>query len=164
LSAIAGSALFLIVAPGMVAGVFPALITAWSVDAELPGVLRWAGVGLAAAGIGVLLSAFARFALEGLGTPAPVAPTETLVVGGLYRHVRNPMYLAVLAVIAGQAVWFGSASLAAYGALVAALFVGFVRGYEEPTLAARYGERYERYRAEVPGWIPRCSHVLGADR
>jgi protein-S-isoprenylcysteine O-methyltransferase Ste14 len=93
-----------------------------------------------------------------------VAPTETLVVGGLYRHVRNPMYLAVLAVIAGQAVWFGSASLAAYGALVAALFVGFVRGYEEPTLAARYGERYERYRAEVPGWIPRCSHVLGADR
>ena len=73
-------------------------------------VLRWAGAGLAAAGAGVLLSAFARFALEGLGTPAPVAPTERLVVGGLYRHVRNPMYLAVLAAIAGQAP--GSAGLA----------------------------------------------------
>jgi protein-S-isoprenylcysteine O-methyltransferase Ste14 len=103
----------------------------------------------------VLISAFARFVTEGLGTPAPVAPTERLVVGGLYRHVRNPMYLAVLAAIVGQALILGRAALLVYGAVVAVAFVAFVRLYEEPTLKATFGDAYETYRRAVPGWWPR---------
>ncbi|HEY3140422.1 MAG TPA: isoprenylcysteine carboxylmethyltransferase family protein, partial [Acidimicrobiales bacterium] len=105
--------------------------------------------------IAVLLHAFVRFVVEGVGTPAPVAPTEHLVVGGLYRYVRNPMYLAVLAAILGQALVLGRLVLVPYAAVVAAAFVAFVRGYEEPTLAWQFGDRYQAYRAAVPGWWPR---------
>ena len=107
------------------------------------------------AGAVVLVQAFVRFVTEGLGTPAPVAPTEHLVVGGLYRYVRNPMYLAVLAVIVGQALLLGQPSLFVYGAVVALAFVAFVKGYEEPTLSERYGADYDVYRKAVPGWWPR---------
>jgi protein-S-isoprenylcysteine O-methyltransferase Ste14 len=154
-NALLGSALFLVVAPGVFAGLIPALITGWEADERLPGVLRAFGVVLGAAGVAFLLHAFGRFALEGLGTPAPVAAPARLVVGGVYRHVRNPMYLAVLSVVAGQALFFGSTALAVYGGALALIFVAFVRLYEEPTLRARFGEEYERYRAAVPGWLPR---------
>jgi protein-S-isoprenylcysteine O-methyltransferase Ste14 len=85
----------------------------------------------------------------------PVAPTERLVVGGLYRFVRNPMYLAVLATIVGQALLLGQLGLLLYGGAVAAAFVAFVRGYEEPALRRRYGAHYDSYRRAVPGWWPR---------
>lgn len=155
--AVGGSLLFLVVAPGVVAGLVPWLLTGWD-DAEGLGdvlVVRVLGGILLGAGIGILLDAFARFALEGRGTPAPVAPTERLVVGGLYRHVRNPMYLAVEAVIVGQALLLGQAILLAYATLVGAAFWGFVRWSEEPTLARRYGEAYEAYRRAVRAWRPR---------
>jgi protein-S-isoprenylcysteine O-methyltransferase Ste14 len=103
----------------------------------------------------VLVHAFTRFAVEGLGTPAPVAPTTNLVVGGLYRHVRNPMYLAVLLVVIGQAIVFGHVFLATYAAGLAVAFVSFVQLYEEPTLASRFGGQYDAYRRAVPGWWPR---------
>ena len=148
---------FLAVAPGVVAGVGPALITGWEVEERLPGALRALGFLLVLISAGFLLHAFGRFALEGLGTPAPVAPTRRLVVGGVYRFVRNPMYLAVLGVIAGQALVFGSLGLLAYGLVVACAFVAFVRLYEEPTLRAEYGAEYDAYRAAVPGWIPRLT-------
>ena len=106
--AAAGSVAFLFVAPGVVAGLVPWLITRWEVDEELAWLpLQVLGGLLIAAGVAVLLHAFARFVVEGLGTPAPVAPTEKLVVGGLYRHVRNPMYVAVASTIIGQALVFG---------------------------------------------------------
>jgi protein-S-isoprenylcysteine O-methyltransferase Ste14 len=110
---------------------------------------------LVVAGVGVLLHAFGRFVAEGLGTPAPVAPTRELVVGGLYRYVRNPMYLAVLAVILGQALALGQPVLLPYAAAVGAAFVAFVHWYEEPTLARRFGASYQAYRRAVPGWWPR---------
>jgi protein-S-isoprenylcysteine O-methyltransferase Ste14 len=159
--AILGSTVFLALAPGIVAGVLPALITGWDADDELPGILRAAGAGLGLLGLAFLLHAFARFALEGLGTPAPVAPTERLVVGGAYRFVRNPMYLAVLAVIAGQALFFGDAAVGAYGAVVALAFMAFVRIYEEPTLRATYGAEYDAYCDEVPRWLPRPRRRCG---
>ena len=149
-----GSLVFLVVVPGVVVGVVPWLLTGWEGSGWGP-VAVVGGWALIAAGVGVLLSAFVRFVVEGLGTPAPVAPTERLLVGGLYRHVRNPMYLAVFAAILGQALVLGRAVLLAYAALVLALTAAFVRLYEEPTLARRYGEAYERYRREVPGWLPR---------
>jgi protein-S-isoprenylcysteine O-methyltransferase Ste14 len=97
-----GSAVFFALAPGVVAGVVPWWLTGWEAT-DLPWwwlPLRVAGVVLLVAGAGVLVHAFARFVAEGVGTPAPVAPTRELVVGGLYRYVRNPMYLAVAALIA----------------------------------------------------------------
>ena len=113
------------------------------------------GALLIVGGAAILLHAFARFVIEGRGTPAPIAPTARLVVGGLYRYVRNPMYLAVLAVIVGQALALGSILLFGYAAIVAVAFVVFVKTYGEPTLLATYGDAYAEYRRQVPGWIPR---------
>ncbi len=157
LRAAVGSLVFLLAAPGLVAGLIPWWLTGWEVGEPVPywATLRVVGVGLVALGVGVLLHAFARFVLEGLGTPAPVAPTERLVVGGVYRHVRNPMYLAVLAVIVGQALVLGQLQLLLYAAGVLAAFVAFVHWYEEPTLQRQFGPEYEEYRRAVPGWWPR---------
>jgi protein-S-isoprenylcysteine O-methyltransferase Ste14 len=113
------------------------------------------GAVLIAAGLVVLVQAFVRFVVEGIGTPAPVAPTEHLVVGGLYRHVRNPMYLAVAAIIVGQALVLGRPALLLYAAAFVAVTASFVRLYEEPVLRERFGAEYEAYRRAVPGWWPR---------
>jgi protein-S-isoprenylcysteine O-methyltransferase Ste14 len=149
-----GSLMFLLVAPGTVAGVVPWLLTGWSSTGPPIG-LRALGAPLIAAGVGVLLHAFARFVIEGIGTPAPVAPTEKLVVGGLYRYVRNPMYLAVTTVIVGQALVLGRPVLLLYALLFLAAVAAFVRLYEEPVLGRRFGEQYEEYRRAVPAWWPR---------
>ena len=146
--------MFLVLVPGIVAGLLPWALTDWQTRSP-SAALQVAGLVLALAGAGVLLHAFARFVVEGLGTPAPVAPTERLVVGGLYRHVRNPMYLAVAATIVGQALILGWPSLLVYAAVFGAVVGAFVHAYEEPTLAARYGEQYEAYRRAVPAWWPR---------
>jgi protein-S-isoprenylcysteine O-methyltransferase Ste14 len=129
LRAAAGTFAFLVLAPGVVAGLVPWLLTGWRVRSPLPywAPVRVAGALLVAAGVAVLLPAFARFAVEGIGTPAPVAPTERLVVGGLYRYVRNPMYLAVTAIIAGQALALGQLVLLPYAATFGAIVAGFVR-------------------------------------
>ena len=148
-----GSAAFLVLAPGVVAGLVPWLLTGWS-DNGAPAAMQVAGALMIVAGVTALLHAFARFVTEGRGTPAPVAPTEGLVVGGLYRYVRNPMYVAVLAAIGGQALLFGRWVLVAYGACVFAWVFAFVRLYEEPLLARTYGREYEHYRRAVRGWVP----------
>lgn len=154
-ASVVGSLLFLVVAPGTVAGLIPWWITRWRFEAPL---LGWTGriVGgfLVAAGVSVLLDSFARFALVGRGTPAPIAPTERLVVSGLYRHVRNPMYLAVLSIIFGQALLFGSTTLLWYGAAFLLLVHAFVVLYEEPSLRRRYGAEYERYCEALQRWWP----------
>ena len=100
---------------------------------------------------------FRSVRLEGIGTPAPVAPTERLVVGGAYRFVRNPMYLAVAALIIGQAFLPGQATLFLYAAAFGVAVAAFVHGYEEPVLARRFGAQYEGYRREVPAWWPRLT-------
>ena len=156
-SAAAGSALFFAVAPGVVAGLLPWLLTGWETVAEWWLPLRVLGAVLVVAATVVLGLAFARFVVEGLGTPAPVAPPERLVVGGLYRYVRNVMYIAVTAAIVGQALLLGSGALLVWAAVAWASMAAFVRLYEEPTLADRYGAQYEEYRRAVPAWWPRLS-------
>jgi protein-S-isoprenylcysteine O-methyltransferase Ste14 len=156
---------FLVVAPGVVAGLVPWLLTGWEVREPLPywRPLRVGGVILLTVGVVVLLKAFVRFVVEGLGTPAPVAPTERLVVGGLYRYVRNPMYLAVAATIVGQALALGQLILLPYAAAFGVAVVAFVHWYEEPTLCRRFGEEYETYRRAVPAWWP-CLEPWEADK
>ena len=101
-----GSALFFVIAPGVVAGVVPWSITRYTDPADLPVALL--GLVVVALGLAALVACFVQFVREGRGTPAPVAPPEKLVVGGLYRWVRNPMYLAVGTIIVGQAVAYAS--------------------------------------------------------
>lgn len=155
--AAAGSLVFLVLVPGVVAGVVPWLLTGWNAEEPPSGwlVLRVLGTVLIGVGLFVLVNAFARFVREGLGTPAPISPTEHLVVGGLYRYVRNPMYLAVGSIIVGQALLLGRLILIAYATLFGLAVWAFVRWYEEPTLARRYGTEYESYRNAVPAWWPR---------
>ena len=152
-----GSIAFLVVVPGVVAGVVPWLLTRWrpeeAASVWLP--IRIAGLLLVAVGLLALLHSLTRFLVEGLGTPAPVAPTERLVVGGLYRYVRNPMYLAVGAVIVGQALALGRPILFVYALAFALAVALFVRAYEEPTLLRRFGEEYAAYARAVPAWWPR---------
>jgi protein-S-isoprenylcysteine O-methyltransferase Ste14 len=152
--AAAGSGLFFALAPGVMAGLIPWWLTGWEAkDTWAP--LRVLGAVLVAAGLVVLVQAFARFVVEGVGTPAPVAPTEHLVVGGLYRYVRNPMYMAVAATIAGQALVLGQPALLLYAAAFVAVTAAFARWYEEPALLWRFGAEYEAYRRAVPAWWPR---------
>jgi protein-S-isoprenylcysteine O-methyltransferase Ste14 len=161
--AVVGSAMFLVIAPGFVAGVAPWWISHWRIEAPFFGLqlLRWVGALLVALGAIGLLDSFLRFALQGVGTPAPVFPTRHLVVTGLYRYVRNPMYLAVASTILGQGLVFGNVRLIEYGAIVWLLFHVFVLVYEEPTLRASFGAEYRAFCAEVPRWIPRFTPWRG---
>ena len=154
---LARNAIFVILVPGVVGGLIPLLITRyesrdWGALAVPVAVAAWA---LIAGGAAVLLYGVWRFAAEGRGTPSPTAPTERLVVAGPYRYVRNPMYLAVGAVIAGQALLFGSWALVLYLGLFAIAVALFVILYEEPTLRRTFGAEYEAYCAQVPAWWPR---------
>jgi protein-S-isoprenylcysteine O-methyltransferase Ste14 len=155
--AILGSLCFFLLAPGLVAGLVPWWISRWRMQSPFLGLsaLRLAGAGLIALGAPALLDSFARFALEGLGTPAPIFPTRHLVITGLYRYARNPMYVGVVSVIAGQGLLLGNARVLGYGALVWLAFHLFVIGYEEPTLRRTFGAEYERFCANIPRWVPR---------
>jgi protein-S-isoprenylcysteine O-methyltransferase Ste14 len=150
-----GTILFLLVAPGVIAGLVPWWITEWR-GANWGGVVPTiVGILLISAGVVFVFNTFALFATEGRGTPAPIAPTEKLVIGGIYRYVRNPMYLAVASVILGQALLFGSWWVLVYAGLFMLAVFSFVHWYEEPTLLRAYGAQYEHYRANVRGWMPR---------
>jgi len=161
-SAFTGSALFFLLAPGSVAGLAPWLITRWRLPAIDPD-NSWRlaatyalGPPLIVYGLAILIEAFVRFAAQGLGTPAPVAPPERLVIRGPYARVRNPMYVAVLALIVGQALLFGHPLLWLYALVAFAAFHTFVTHREEPALRLRFGADYERYVRHVPRWIPRA--------
>jgi protein-S-isoprenylcysteine O-methyltransferase Ste14 len=155
-TAAAGSVAFFALAPGVSAGVVPWLLTRWQGREPLPywTPLHLAGVALITVGVLTLAHAFARFVVEGRGTPAPIAAPAHLVVGGLYRYVRNPMYLAVAATIIGQALALGQLVLLGYAAIVCLTVVAFAHGYEEPALSRQFGAQYDTYRRAVPAWLP----------
>src|SRR5258708_17299621 len=121
------------------------------------GAALWRGCGVVCAimGAAIYFRCAWEFAVRGLGTPTPIAPTKYLVVTGLHRYVRNPMYIGVSLVILGQAALFRAPRVAEYGALCILLADLFILFYEEPTLLRQFGESYEKYRATVPRWIPR---------
>ncbi|PUA83153.1 isoprenylcysteine carboxyl methyltransferase [Nocardioides currus] len=138
----------------MGAGV-PFLITQWHGSPSGVDVLDVAGAVVAALGAALVVACFVLFVLDGRGTPAPIAPTEELVVRGPYRVVRNPMYVGVAAAVAGQALAFRSVGLVVWLVVFLLAVVSFVKGYEEPTLSEQFGAPYDRYRRRVPGWLPR---------
>jgi protein-S-isoprenylcysteine O-methyltransferase Ste14 len=158
-SSVTGSLVFLLLAPGVVAGLIPWWISSWRMQQPFLGLwlFRVLGVLLLAGGTAVLLDSFARFALQGRGTPAPVLPTVHLVITGWYRYVRNPMYVAVTSLVLGQAFLLGDLPLLRYAALVWLGFHLFVLAYEEPTMRRSFGAEYGRFYANVPRWIPRLT-------
>jgi protein-S-isoprenylcysteine O-methyltransferase Ste14 len=162
-TAILGSAVFLVVAPGTLAVYGPWAFSRWHVAPPLLGFFpfRVIGVLLMALGLPVLLDSFARFAIQGLGTPAPIAPPQHLVVTGLYRYVRNPMYVAVSSLIFGQGLFFGNVSILEYGLAVWLGFHIFVLAYEEPTLRGKFGDEYKEFCAHVRRWWPRITPWQG---
>ena len=157
-----GTVVFFFVAPGIVAGAMPYWITGWRLPEPLAlaGIPAILGALLLLPALWVLIDSFVRFA-RSLGTPAPIAPTERLVVDGWYRFVRNPMYVAVIALILGQALWLGSLWTLGYGLLVWLTVHLFVLAYEEPTLSRTFGAQYAQYRANVRRWIPRLTPWRG---
>jgi protein-S-isoprenylcysteine O-methyltransferase Ste14 len=150
-----GSIVFFCVAPGTLAGVVPFLISGWKQRGEVSPPVEAVGALLVVTGLLGLVECFSRFVISGHGTPAPVSPPTSLVVTGQYRHVRNPMYVALVLIVAGQATWLSSGPLLAYAALLWLLFHLRVIAYEEPTLSKTFGHSYEEYRLGVPRWLPR---------
>lgn len=155
--AILGTIAFIALVPGTIIVLVPYLLSRWEIRAPLLGLaaLRWLGVLLIAAALPLFVEFCRRFVVEGRGTPAPIAPTQHLVVGGPFRHTRNPGYVSVVAIVAGQGLLFGSAAVLAYAALLLAAFHVFVLLYEEPTLRRTFGAEYEEYCRRVPRWISR---------
>jgi protein-S-isoprenylcysteine O-methyltransferase Ste14 len=155
-SAVAKTVVFTVFVPGTVAGYVP-----WRLRQDataVTGAEEWAAIAVIAIGITIYLhTAFWGFDLIGGGTPAPIAPTKVLVVKGLHRFVRNPMYIGVALVIGGQAWLFHSLRIAIYMACMLLTAHVFVVFYEEPTLRKQFGQEYERYCTSVPRWIPKVT-------
>lgn len=151
--------IFTILVPGTVAVFLPYRLASSSAARGSTALsnFRFIGIVLLVAGTLIYLWCAWDFAFAGKGTPAPIDPPKELVVRGLYKHVRNPMYLGVLSLVLGQAFWFEAVSLFTYAACGFLLFNAFVFLYEEPALSRKFGEAYRKYCNDVPRWIPRFS-------
>jgi len=144
--------LFTVIVPGTVAGYVPLFVI--DSDRELwKSPLAAIGWTLIVVGTGIYLVCAFDFSATGRGTPAPVDPPKKLVSGKLYRLTRNPMYVGVLSVVAGEAILFKSSAIAKYWLVVAIGFHLLVLIYEEPTLRGKFGESYREYCGRVPRWI-----------
>jgi protein-S-isoprenylcysteine O-methyltransferase Ste14 len=146
--------LFTIFVPGPVLVLIPHWILG-GFPTPAPGPLTRLGILVILLGAAIYFRCAWEFAVRGLGTPAPIAPTRFLVTTALHRYVRNPMYIGVFGVLLGQAATFRSARLLLYAAFFCVPVQLFVVFYEEPTLRRQFGESYEEYRRSVPRWIPR---------
>lgn len=149
------SLLFLILAPGMLVGYFPYLIS--RADAELfqTNIFSFSAFPLWLVGAAMMLWCFWNFLVNGRGTPAPIDPPKQLVAVGLYRYVRNPMYVSGILALIGWALWSPSLPLLVAPFLFFAATHTFVTLYEEPTLKKKFGAAYDEYCKKVPRWIPR---------
>jgi len=147
--------LFTILVPGSVLVLIPYWILGAGFHWQGNGILTWIGVPVIVLGMAIYFRCAWEFAVRGLGTPAPIAPTKFLVTTALHRYVRNPMYIGVALVIVGESCLFRSLHLVEYAAVMLLNAHIFVVLYEEPTLRRQFGESYDAYRRAVPRWIPR---------
>ncbi|HVO22380.1 MAG TPA: isoprenylcysteine carboxylmethyltransferase family protein [Candidatus Margulisiibacteriota bacterium] len=152
-----GTVLFVLSVPGTVVVYIPYTLCRWHVGPPVLGIAltRWLGALLILCALPIFFDFVQRFVREGEGTPAPVAPTVRLVVGGAFRYVRNPGYVAVVSLLVGQALLFASVAVLLYALVVGLAFHAFVMLYEEPTLRRQFGAEYEAYCRKVPRWLPR---------
>jgi len=150
------SLLFLIIAPGIVAGYIPLTFLGRGPQIETS-IFAYLAFPLWLIGIVILLWCFWDFFANGRGTPAPVDPPKELVVAGFYNYVRNPMYVGVLITIIGHFLWFKTIWMIVYAAVVFLAFYLFVTLYEEPHLKKTFGAAYEDYTKKVPRWLPRIN-------
>jgi len=146
--------LFTIVVPGTVAVYIPHLLLRSSSKPQT-GFVSWLGGAMIIVGASIYFRCAWEFAVRGLGTPAPIAPTKYLVTTALHRSVRNPMYLGVALAIAGQGVLYRNLHVAEYAGIMLLTAHIFVVLYEEPTLRRQFGDSYEAYRKTVPRWLPK---------
>lgn len=146
---------FTVVVPGTF-GVYIPMAIARATGARAGGVgIFWLlGFALLMAGMLIYLICVMEFGIMGRGTPAPIDAPRRLVVTGLYRYVRNPMYIGVLAVVLGWTFLARSLELLGYAALLALVFHLFIRFYEEPALRRKFGSEYDEYCAAVSRWVP----------
>ncbi len=151
------SLFFTLVLPGSATILFPYLLLSRQRPTLLPhwAVIQTLSLLPIAAGALILFRCIWDFAVIGRGTLAPIDPPKVLVVQGLYRYVRNPMYVGVLLVLLGEAALFESGTLLAYTAVFFTVVNLFILLYEEPALQGQFGESYTRYRAQVRRWLPR---------
>jgi protein-S-isoprenylcysteine O-methyltransferase Ste14 len=148
--------IFTFIVPGTVTILVPYWLLSLSDSTALPvGLFRYFGLLPVFIGAVIHFRCTWAFTFAGKGTPAPIDPPKELVVQGLYRYVRNPMYIGILSILLGEAVLFASWWLFEYTAIVFCLFFLFVLFYEEPALKKRFGESYREYCKNVPRWIPR---------
>lgn len=148
------SVLFTILLPGVAVLLIPYLILQCPVSTSAQLATPWAwivGVGWLVS-LAILLSSIWIFAAKGEGTLAPIEPPKHLVVTGLYRYTRNPMYIGVVAALTCEAILFLNIWLGLYALIVFLLFHLFVLFYEEPVLRANFGGEFEDYQAAVPRW------------
>jgi protein-S-isoprenylcysteine O-methyltransferase Ste14 len=148
------SFLFLILAAGLGAGYIPFVLLPSYPHVET-GLFAYLAFPLWLLGGVTILWCFWNFTFQGHGTPAPIDPPRELVVIGLYRHVRNPIYLGVLTIIIGHFFWFKTIWMLIYAVAVYLFFHLFVILHEEPTLKRKFGTAYENYCKSVPRWIPK---------
>lgn len=155
--------LFTILVPGTVTILVPGLLLSSQLNRFLPagGPFRYAGLVLIILGALIYLGCAREFTFTGIGTPAPIDPPKELVAKGLYRFTRNPMYVGVLSVVFGEALWFNSLLLAGYGVILFAGFHLFIIFYEEPALRRKFGEGYRRYCRSTPRWLFRTKRTRG---
>lgn len=147
---------FTVLQPGIVAGLIPLWIVSGNVKwwpLKLSGINHYAGFILFTGGVVILFSCIISFALKGRGTLSPVDPTKKLVVDGLYRFSRNPMYLGVLMILIGETVYFQSIYLSFYLIVIFLAFSVFIRLHEEPRLLRDFGLEYQQYCKKVRRWI-----------
>ena len=154
------SVAFAVLLPGTVTLVLPAaILSAWpAMPVGIGQPQTWLAVAVIAAGAAGLTRCIWEFAARGRGTLAPVDPPTRLVVSGLYRYVRNPMYASVLVILAGEAVLWRSAALAIYAVAFLAIAHAFIIVHEEPTLRRTFGKSYGVYARSVSRWMPGRPH------
>jgi protein-S-isoprenylcysteine O-methyltransferase Ste14 len=147
--------LFILLVPGLLLGAMPIWLVQTDTVLFSFGVFRWLAVPFWVAGTAVMLWCAWAFTVRGRGTPSPTDPPRELVVSGLYRYVRNPIYLGVLAVFVGYVLWHPSRAILLCPVLVAVSSHLFVIFYEEPHLRKTFGEAYDAYCKAVPRWNPK---------
>jgi protein-S-isoprenylcysteine O-methyltransferase Ste14 len=158
------SLLWVTLLPGFFAGYLPwRYFGLGSVVLDFTNPLHWAGLLGITAGVILLGACVWEFARTGRGTLSPVDPPRVLVVRGLYRYVRNPMYLSVTLIVLSEALLAGSRALLGYWAVWFVAVNGFVIGFEEPALGRQFGETFRRYADEVGRWIPRVRPYQGIE-